>query len=127
MVKLLMIAAGGSVGALLRYLLSGLVHATTDSPFPLGTLVVNAVGCFLTGSLCAYFAGPQLIREEYRIALLVGVLGAFTTFSSFSWETLSLARDGGMRLALVNVVLSNVLALTAVWFGYRITEKWFGA
>jgi len=127
MIKILMIAVGGGAGALLRYLVSGVVHAVADTPFPLGTLVVNVIGCFLTGSLGAYFAGPQLVREEVRITLFVGVLGAFTTFSSFSWETLSLAKDGDIRLALVNVVLNNVLALTALWFGYRVTEKWFGA
>ena len=127
MEKILLIAVGGGVGALLRYLISGWGQTLVDGWFPLGTLIVNSLGCLLIGSLGAYFAGPQLIREEYRIALLVGVLGAFTTFSTFSWETLSLARDGELRLALVNVVLNNVLALTAVWFGYRITEKWFGA
>jgi CrcB protein len=127
MEKILLIAVGGGVGALLRYLISGWGQTLVDGWFPLGTLIVNSVGCLLIGSLGAYFAGPQLIREEYRIALLVGVLGAFTTFSTFSWETLALARDGELRLAMVNVVLTNVLALTAVWFGYRMTEKWFGA
>jgi CrcB protein len=127
MVKILLIAAGGGAGALLRYLVSGLVYKVADSPFPFGTLVVNVFGCLVAGSLFAYFSSPHLVREEYRVALLIGVLGAFTTFSTFSWETLSLARDGELRLALVNVVLTNVLALTALWFGYRITEKWFGA
>ncbi len=127
MEKVLLIAVGGGVGALLRYLISGWGQMLVSGLFPLGTLIVNSLGCLLIGSLGAYFAGPQLIREEYRIALLVGVLGAFTTFSTFSWETLSLARDGELRLALVNVVLTNTLALVAVWFGYRITEKWFGA
>jgi CrcB protein len=127
MVKILLIAAGGGAGALLRYLVSGLVYRVADSPFPFGTLVVNTLGCLVAGSLFAYFSGPHLVREEFRVALLIGVLGAFTTFSTFSWETLSLAKDGGLRLALVNVALTNVLALTSMWFGYRITEKWFGA
>jgi CrcB protein len=127
MVKFLLIAAGGGVGALLRYLIAGWGQTLVGGWFPLGTLIVNTAGCLIIGALGAYFAGPQLIREEYRIALLVGVLGAFTTFSTFSWETLSLARDGELRLAMVNVVLTNVLALTAVWLGYRFTEKWFGA
>lgn len=126
MVKLLLIAAGGAVGALLRYLVSGWGQSLADGWFPLGTLIVNVTGCLLFGALGAFFAGPQLIREEYRVALLVGVLGAYTTFSTFGWETFTLARDGELRLALVNLLLSNVLALVAVWIGYRITEKWFG-
>ncbi len=127
MVKILLIAVGGGVGAILRYLMSGWGQTIVDGWFPVGTLIVNSLGCLLVGSLGAYFAGPHLIREEYRFALLVGVLGSFTTFSTFSWETFALARDGEMRLALVNVVLTNTLALVAVWFGYRITEKWLGA
>jgi len=126
MVKILFIAVGGGVGAVLRYLVSGWGQTLVGGWFPLGTLIVNSLGCLLIGALGAYFAGPHLIREETRIAMLVGVLGAFTTFSTFGWETLSLARDGEMRLALVNVVLTNMLALAAVWFGYRITETWLG-
>jgi CrcB protein len=126
MVKLLLIAAGGAVGALLRYLVSGWGQSLVDGWFPLGTLIVNVTGCLLIGALGAFFAGPQLVREEYRVALLVGVLGSYTTFSTFGWETFTLARDGELRLALANVLLSNALALVAVWFGYRITEKWFG-
>jgi CrcB protein len=126
MVKLLLIAAGGAVGALLRYLVSGWGQSFVDGWFPLGTLIVNVTGCLLIGALGAFFAGPQLVREEYRVALLVGVLGSYTTFSTFGWETFTLARDGELRLALANVLLSNALALVAVWFGYRITEKWFG-
>lgn len=126
MVKLLLIAAGGAVGTLLRYLVSGWGQSLADGWFPLGTLLANVTGCLLFGALGAYFAGPQLIREEYRVALLVGFLGAYTTYSTFSWETFTLARDGELRLALVNVLLSNALALVAVWIGYRIAEKWFG-
>jgi CrcB protein len=128
MVKILMIATGGGAGALLRYLIAGLVHKAAGGPlFPYGTLAVNVLGCFVTGLLFAYFSGPHLIRDDIRVALLVGLLGAFTTFSSFSWETLFLVRGGEMRLALANVALTNVLALSAMWFGYRIADKWFGA
>jgi len=127
MLKVSMIILGGGVGALMRYLISGWGQKLTAGSFPVGTLIVNALGCLVIGALGAVFAGPHLIREEYRIALLVGVLGAFTTYSTFGWETFALARDGGLRLAAVNVVLTNVLALVSVWFGYRVTEKWFGA
>ena len=122
-----MIAAGGAVGATLRYLISGCAQRQTDGLFPVGTLFVNVVGCLIIGLLGALFAGPHLIREEYRVAVLVGVLGAFTTFSTFGWETFSLLNAGQIRLAVVNVVLSNGVGLAAVWIGYRLGEQWFGA
>lgn len=124
--KLIMIMANGSAGALLRYAVSGFAQRLAGGSFPLGTLVVNVLGCLLMGLAAALFAGPHLIREEYRMALLVGLLGAFTTFSTFGIETFSLANDGQFRLAAANILLSNGLGLGALWFGYRISEKWFG-
>jgi len=126
MLKLVMIAAGGAAGALLRYAATGWAQKLTDGSFPAGTLVVNLLGCFLIGALGALFAGPHLIREEYRIGCLVGLIGAFTTFSTYGWETFALANEGQMRLAVVNIVLSNGVGLVAVWLGYRVAEKWFG-
>lgn len=124
--KWIMIMAGGSVGALSRYLVAGFAQKLANGAFPVGTLVVNIVGCLLMGVAGAIFAGPHLIREEYRMALLVGFLGAFTTFSTFGAETFSLANAGQFRLAAANILLSNGLGLVAVWFGYRMSEKWFG-
>jgi CrcB protein len=126
MVKFLMILVAGGVGSFLRYLVAGWAQSFGNDSFPLGTLIVNSVGCLLIGVFGALFAGPHLVREEYRTALLVGLLGGFTTFSTFGWETFALARDGELRLALANVVLSNALGLVAIWFGYRITEKCIG-
>lgn len=126
MLKILMIVVGGGAGSLLRYFVAGWGQSFGNGSFPLGTLIVNAVGCFLIGVFGAVFAGPHLVREEYRAALLVGVLGAFTTFSTFGWETFALSRDGEMWLALVNVALSNAFGLVAVWLGYRITERCVG-
>lgn len=126
MFKLVMIAAGGAVGALLRYAVSGWAQRFVNGSFPTGTLFVNLLGCFLIGFLGAFFAGPHLIRDEYRVALLVGLLGAFTTFSTFGWETFTLANGGQLGLAVVNIALSNGAGLVAVWFGYRMSEQWFG-
>ncbi|MFQ5489907.1 MAG: fluoride efflux transporter CrcB, partial [Phycisphaerae bacterium] len=95
--------------------------------FPLGTLTVNVCGCLLIGVLSAFFAGPQLVREEYRVALLVGLLGGLTTFSSFGWETTALINDGQLVRAGLNVLLNNGAGLAAVWLGYRLTEGWVGA
>ena len=126
MYKIALIAAGGAVGAVLRYGLSGWTQKLTNGSFPAGTLAVNVVGCGLIGLAAAYFAGPQLIREEYRVALLVGVLGAFTTFSTFGFKTVALAGDGRLGLAALNVLASNGVGLAAVWMGYRLGTQWFG-
>lgn len=127
MVKLLWIAAGGSVGAVLRYAVSGWVQRPAGATtFPIGTLTVNVVGCLAMGLLYAVFAGHSLIREEYRLAILVGVLGGFTTFSTFGYETFALINDRQFARAAVNVLLSNAAAIAAVWLGYRLGERWVG-
>ena len=126
MLKIVMILGMGGIGTLARYWLAGLCQSMLAGGFPLGTLCVNVLGCLLIGLLCAFFASPQLVREEWRIALLVGLLGAFTTFSTFGWETLTLLMDGQWKLAILNVLLNNVLGLIAVWLAYRAGAKWFG-
>lgn len=127
MVKLLLIALGGAAGTLGRYLLIGWVQRFGDGTFPLGTLSVNVIGCFFIAIMHVALLGPLLMREEYRLALLVGLLGGFTTFSTFGMETFALINAGAWRPALGNVLLSNVLGLTAAWAGYRLGEWWFGA
>lgn len=126
MLKLLLIAAGGALGSLARYAVSGWVQRLGDGTFPVGTLTVNVLGCLAIGFLHALFAGPHLIREEYRIALTIGLLGGFTTFSSFGWETFALASDGEGWRALMNLLLSVTLGLSATWLGYRLAIRWFG-
>jgi CrcB protein len=125
--KLLLIAVAGGTGAVLRYLVAGWGQKLTAGVFPLGTLVVNLVGCLGIGFLGTVFAGPLLVREEYRVAILVGLLGGFTTFSTFGYETLALLEDREWAPAALNVVLSNGLGLAAVVFGARVAERWPGA
>jgi CrcB protein len=122
--KLLLIALGGGAGALLRYLVSGWAQQLSNGPFPLGTLAVNLCGCVLIGFLGAVFAGPLIVREEYRIAVLVGLLGSFSTYG---FETLALLEDGEWGPALLNVMLSNGFGLAAVFFGLRAAQRWQGA
>jgi len=124
--KMLLIAIGGGTGAVLRYLVAGWGQRLGEGSFPIGTMIVNVSGCLLIGLFGAFFAGPTLIREEYRLAVLVGVFGGYTTFSTFGWETFALANDGQFLRAGTNLVLSNLLCLAAVWFGYRVGERWFG-
>jgi CrcB protein len=124
--KWYLIALGGGLGSVLRYVLQGWVQRATSVSFPTGTLVVNGIGCLAIGVLAALFAGPSLMREEYRIGLTVGVLGGFTTFSTFGLESYLLASDGQWRYALLNVLTSCLLGFTAVWVGYRLGARWFG-
>jgi len=126
MLKWIFIAAGGALGSVLRYALQGWVQRATNSTFPAGTLVVNVLGCVAIGFLTATFTGPKLIREEYRLGLLVGILGGFTTFSTFGWETFSLANEREFAFAALNILLSCGLGLLAVWAGYRASEFCFG-
>jgi CrcB protein len=126
MLKYALIMTGGALGSLLRYLLQGWGQAVTSGTFPLGTLLVNVLGCFAIGFLNYLFTGPWPIRAEYRIGLLVGVLGGFTTFSAFGWETFSMANDGQGLRAMLNLLLSITLGVLAVWVGYRMAESWFG-
>ncbi|MFQ5430171.1 MAG: fluoride efflux transporter CrcB [Phycisphaerae bacterium] len=126
MTKLLLITAAGGLGSLLRYLIAGWGQRLAGPAFPLGTLIVNALGCLLIGLFAAALSGRILIREEHRIALTVGLLGGFTTFSSFSLETLGLVNDGQVFRAVLNVVLNVGLGLTAVWLGYRSAEICLG-
>jgi len=110
----------------LRFLVAGWGQRLGDGVFPVGTIVVNVTGCLAIGFFAAVFAGPLLVREEYRLAILVGLLGGFTTFSTFGYETLALAQDREWGAVALNVVLSNGLGLAAVLVGARAAERWPG-
>ncbi len=117
MKQILAIAVGGSLGALLRYGVANGVHAVLGRGFPYGTLVVNVSGCLAMGVLYVLLVERLALSPEWRAALLIGVLGAFTTFSSFSMETFTLFEEGEWVKALMNVMLSVSLCLAAVWLG----------
>jgi len=120
----LLVGCGGFVGAVLRYGVGGLVHRSgAMAGFPFGTLTVNVVGCLLIGAAAAAAETRQLLVPEARLFLMVGVLGGFTTFSTFGYETLALARDGEALRAAVNVVTHVVLGLAAVWAGYSVIAR----
>lgn len=117
MKQLIAIAIGGSVGALLRYGVANAVHAWAPRDFPYGTLVVNVSGCLVMGVLYTLLVERLALGPEWRAALLIGVLGAYTTFSSFSMETLLLFEDGEHVKAMMNIIFSVSLCLIAVWLG----------
>ena len=118
MSKILLIGVGGFIGAILRYGVSGAVQDWSKSiSFPYGTLAVNLIGCFVIGWLSQLVESYSLFTPEARAFLFVGILGAFTTFSTFGSETLNLLRDQETFLALANIGGQVLLGLVAVWLG----------
>ncbi len=115
-----MVALGSAIGGLLRYWCSGIVARLVGETFPFGTLAVNVAGSLLIGLLAALSApeGRLLMAPHWRLFWMLGVFGGFTTFSSFSLQTLALIQDGEWWRAAANVVGSVVLCLVAVWLGW---------
>jgi CrcB protein len=123
MQKILLVLLGGAFGTGLRYFLSLAIYSFVKGPrFPWGNLAVNVSGCFAIGILAELFEDRLLVSPTVRVALLTGVLGGYTTFSSFAFETLSLIRDGEIGLAMLNVSASVLLGLAAVWAGMRAAQ-----
>ena len=120
---LIFIAMGGAVGAVLRYGASLGVYSFMGRGFPYGTLFVNVTGSLLMGLLGVLMLERFNIGPEWRAAVLVGVLGSFTTFSTFSIETLNLLEQGDVMRAVTNILLSVLVCLVAVWFGVLIGRQ----
>ena len=116
--KLLWVGLGGCTGAILRYVISGWVQRWSRSiDFPYGTLAVNMIGCLAIGFLSQLAESRSLFTPEARLFIFMGLLGAFTTFSTFSKETLALLQAGAYLLALANVTLQLAVGLAMVWLG----------
>jgi len=116
------VAAGGAVGTLLRFGLGGWIQHGTGGTFPWGTFAINVLGALAIGAVAAYAERGGALPAAWRIALQVGVLGGFTTFSSFGLETFRLMQDGDWGRAALYVIGTNVLGLLAVIAGYRWIE-----
>jgi CrcB protein len=117
MTNILYIAGGGALGALLRYWMSSGVHFLMGKNFPYGTLSVNLTGSILIGFLYVLLFERVEASPEWRFALIIGLLGSFTTFSTFSIETLNLFQTGQQIKAVLNILLSVGLCLTGCWLG----------
>lgn len=117
------IAIGGAAGALLRFGVATGMAGLLGRGFPYGTLAANVLGCLAMGVLYVLFLERLAVSPELRAALLVGLLGAFTTFSTFSIETLVLVENGEHVRALLNVALSVMLCLAATWFGMVVGRQ----
>jgi fluoride exporter len=124
--RLFLVGAGGFLGSALRYIVSGYVQQSSGSvQFPYGTLAVNVIGCFVIGALSALAENRGVFTIEARLFVFVGILGGFTTFSTFSNETMNFLREGENLRALVNVTAQLILGLGAVWLGRSlVTAIW---
>lgn len=117
MIKLLIIGTGGFIGAILRYGISGWAHKWLGGSFPFGTLSVNVLGSFFLGFFLVLANNKLIIPDAYKDLIAIGLLGAFTTFSTFSFETISLLQVNLLKQALLNIGLNVLLGLFAVWLG----------
>src|SRR5215213_5838243 len=127
MLRILLVGLAGLLGTLCRYWLSGAVSRRYGEAFPAGTLVVNLLGCFAAGLLFHFMQERQAFSETARAAVFVGLLGGFTTFSSYGLQTFTLLREGRLGMAALNVVASNLLGLLMVCAGYALAKFVGGA
>jgi len=121
MIKLVYLMLGGATGTVLRYWVSGLPHKIYDGVFPWGTLVVNLVGSFLIGFFWGLM-GRENIASGVRMFLFIGLFGSFTTFSTFAFESLNLIRDGNIKYAALNLLVSNVFGVLLVFAGFVLSK-----
>jgi CrcB protein len=120
---LIPIAVGGGMGAVMRYLASTNIHRLVGRDFPYGTLSVNVMGSLFMGFLYIILIERSSLSTEWRAFLMIGLLGAFTTFSTFSIETLNLLESGELLKAASNILLSVLLCLIAAWLGLFIGRQ----
>ena len=120
MEKWLLVMLGGSLGAASRYGVSLLSARLLATQYPYGTMLVNLAGCFLIGLLFALADRSRLLTPDVRLLLITGYLGALTTFSTFSLETVSAGRAGLTLQALTNILINNLGGLSLTWLGLRL-------
>ncbi|WP_337866300.1 fluoride efflux transporter CrcB [Ignavibacterium sp.] len=116
------VMAGAAFGGLLRYIVADLVQKNSKIIFPFGTLSVNIAGSFLIGLIIFILGEREIISPEVRLFLTVGLCGGFTTFSTFSYETLMLFQEAEFLYAAINIVLNVVLSITAIYLAYLLSK-----
>jgi CrcB protein len=120
--RVLLVFAAGGLGAISRYGLSTLIGRGTDGPFPWGILATNAIGCLIFGLVYSLIEDRGYLSPDVRVIILVGFAGAFTTFSTFAFDTTQLARSGDWLFAVGNVVLNNALGIGMVAAGFGLAK-----
>ncbi|MFO7752617.1 MAG: fluoride efflux transporter CrcB [Desulfobacteraceae bacterium] len=124
--KILLVGVGGFIGSVLRYLLAGWSQALFKTlVFPFGTFVVNVSGCLVIGALAGWTGNFQFLTPQVRLFLLMGVLGSFTTFSTFGYETMAMLKNGDLPFALLNVFTHVILGTGAAFAGFFLTCRFF--
>jgi fluoride exporter len=118
--KYLLVGLGGAIGSIGRFLIYHLALKFGFAYFPIGTFIVNVLGCFILGLLVGFDNARIFVHDNLRPLFVVGVLGGFTTFSTFGLETFELLRDGYFIMASINVFSSVILALVGIWGGIQI-------
>lgn len=121
--KYLVVAVGGALGAMARYWLGSVIGQALPSRFPYGTVVINITGCFIIGFFLTLASEKINISPNWRLAVAVGFVGAYTTFSTFEYETFKLVETGSGLSALMNVIVSLVLGFAAVWGGVAMARR----
>jgi CrcB protein len=121
MLRLFLVAAGGAIGTVFRYSLSGLDYKFSNGVFPFSTLFVNLTGSFIIGFLWGLFEGLT-VSPDIRMFIFIGILGGFTTFSTFSLENFNLLRDGEIKIALWNIFITNIGGIALVFIGFILSK-----
>jgi len=122
MINLIVVGIGGFIGAILRYVISGFFYDLYGDKFPYGTLAVNIIGCLALGFFITLAEGKFIISPQMRSFAAIGLLGAFTTFSTFSFETMALLQSELYSSAFLNVLLSVIVGIFAVWAGIVLAK-----
>ncbi len=124
LITILYVALGGAIGAVLRFSTGLAIAQIATKPFPYGTMSVNLLGAFIIGILWSVFEHIP-ISDNLRLMLFTGVLGGFTTFSSFALESINLMKNGNMKLAIIYITITNVMGLILAFSGMSIAKKYF--
>lgn len=123
MIQLIVVALGGALGAVSRYLVSGWVYRWTFIQFPTGTFAVNIIGSFFLGFLMTLFNERFIINPQWKSLITVGFIGAFTTFSTFMYESISLLQEREYLFFFLNTLGSLIVGLISVWLGIILAEN----
>lgn len=121
--RYLVVMLGAAFGGLMRYVVYTAITEKMLSKFPYGTVIVNLTGCFLIGVAMPYFLKVAPAQQNYRLLIVTGVLGGYTTFSSFMWEAFQASSVGDRAIALANVLVSVTVGFLAVWCGSLLTRR----